>query len=107
MKMHAFAFGVKCGFFGASGLRNFVCTSPAAARAGKRPSFDSIAVSATEAKPQPDSQRNSRRVRPQNCRAMLIISSPELSRLRFALFLPVSRLPSIQVDELVSVEGEQ
>src|SRR5260221_477245 len=50
--MTAFAFGAKCGGFGASGL---------AISAASRPSRESIEVSATPPRPPPSCQRNWRR----------------------------------------------
>src|SRR5437868_4759850 len=64
--MTLFAFGSKWGFFGASGLTNFDTPSAAMACLAKK-SSPSRPARATEAKPPPVCQRNSRRVRPQNC----------------------------------------
>src|SRR5262245_43458115 len=93
-KMTLFAFGAKCGFFGASGLTNFVRPSAAADCAAKK-SSPSRPARATEAKPPPACQRNSRRVRPQKLACFM----------RYPLQAhgsqPAGFLRSIQVDKLV------
>src|SRR5436190_16025921 len=91
MKMTLLALAGRIGFLGASGLTNF---SPAAARL-KNPSAERSPVRATDPNPAPTSQRNSRRVRPQNCRP--IIRNPH------------KRHPpwSVQINELVRVQSEQ
>src|SRR6185436_19853404 len=91
MKMTHLALAGRIGFFGANGLTNF---SPAAARL-KNPSADNSPVRATDPNPAPTSQRNSRRVRPQNCRP--IIRNPR------------KRHPpwSVQINELVRVQRQQ
>src|SRR5256885_13243932 len=91
MKMTLFALAGPIGFLGARGLTNF---SPAVARL-KNPSADRRPVRATEPKPAPTSQRNSRRVRPQNCRPVMTKPSPR------------RRTFSIQVHELVRIQNEQ
>src|SRR5438094_440016 len=91
MKMTLLALAGVIGFLGASGLTNF---SPAAARL-KKPSADSNPERATDPKPAPTSQRNSRRVRPQNCR-------PNMEPPRYG-----GRRPLVQVNELVRIQHEQ
>src|SRR5438105_9670595 len=73
--MTAFAFGVKCGFFGASGLGNGVAPSAATACEAKNMS-SSNPDRATAAYPPPACQKNSRRVRPQKSRGGCIGVSP-------------------------------
>src|SRR3954462_8648311 len=84
-KMTLLALAGSRGAFGTSGLLNCV-----AARAAlvKNPSAESKEVSAAAPKPQPVSQRNSRRVRPQKL---------------FRPLLGIS-VPLIQIHELVAVE---
>src|SRR4051794_4677488 len=82
-KMTLFALPGKCVGFGASGL-----AGAAAARPPKKPSCERSPVSARPVKPAPASQRNSRRVRRQNWRALMGQSS-------------------VQVDELVQVQDRQ
>src|SRR5438132_7845306 len=65
-KITARALAVTCGFFGAMGLAKRLCPSVAIACRARKPSPESMAVSATEANPPPASHKNSRRVRPQN-----------------------------------------
>ncbi len=65
-KMTLLAFAGNGGALGASGLTNGVTPSAATACRARNPSDPSRPVSATEPKPPPISQRNSRRVRPQN-----------------------------------------
>src|SRR5580704_10823942 len=67
-KITLLALAVKCGCFGAMGFVKWLFPSAAKTCLPRKPSCESIDVRATEAKPQPDSQRNSRRVRPQNWR---------------------------------------
>src|SRR5439155_11148988 len=98
MKMTAFALGVKCDFFGASGLTNDA--GVAAAARLKNPSPESNPVSATAPKPPPVSQRNSRRVRRQNWQASSFIVETVVRRLRLSV-RTLSRKRLIQVDELV------
>src|SRR3954447_6086442 len=64
-KMTLLALPGSSGGFGTSGL---AAGSDAAARLGKNPSIERSDVSAAAPKPQPVSQRNSRRVRPQKSR---------------------------------------
>ena len=61
-KITLFAFGVKCGSLGASGSVR-AAVSCADADGSKNPSAESSEVRATEPKPAPVCQRNSRRVR--------------------------------------------
>src|SRR5437867_6759106 len=68
-KITARAFGAKCGRRGASGFV-YVPAPEAAARPSKKPSAESRPVRARPVKPAPVSQRNSRRVRPQNWRVI-------------------------------------
>src|SRR3954470_19790800 len=68
-KMTLFAVPGSDGALGASGLAN---CGAASARCEKKPSTDSSDVSAAAPKPQPVSQRNSRRVRPQNSPRALV-----------------------------------
>src|SRR5262249_19096719 len=64
----------KCGRRGASGL---VMGGPSARRLCRaRNSSPNIAAKATDMKPPPDSQRNSRRVRPQKFRKLAIMILP-------------------------------
>src|SRR5688572_17522829 len=74
--MTLFALPSKCGFFGASGFRNGVAPSAAAACCAKKPS-SSRPARARPVKPAPASHRNCRRVRPQggpvNLRSCLLI----------------------------------
>src|SRR5262245_4275847 len=93
-KITLFALPLKCGFFGAIGLRNAVFASAAPAARSKKPSAESRPVSAVAPKPAPVSQRNSRRVTPQNC-------------LWWVLMMRAFRSASIQVQELVGVQGQQ
>src|SRR5437762_12938281 len=67
-KITLLALAVKCGCFGAIGFARRLWPSAATACRARKPSRESIAVSATDAKPPPVSQRNSRRVRRQNWR---------------------------------------
>src|SRR5438094_10361754 len=90
MKMTDFAWAGKCGFLGASGLTNRPGPSSAAAALLKKSSADSSPVRATAPKPPPTSQRNSRRVRPQNWRGV-----------------DEWFIASIQVEKLVRVQQQQ
>src|SRR5437763_12128886 len=92
--MTLFAFAGKCGFFGASGFRNLLAPSAATLCVARKPSSPSSAASATEMKPPPACQRNSRRVRPQN-------SPPAFSCDRLLI------LQSIEIDELIQVQRQQ
>src|SRR5262245_25316663 len=87
-KMHALAFGSKCGFFGASGLTKAVFVA-ALACPGKNPSADSSPARAAEVNPAPVSHRNSRRVRPQNWLAL--VSRIALASDGFVVRLPPAR----------------
>src|SRR5262249_851535 len=71
-KMTDFALAAKCGLRGAMGLMNFVLLSAAVALPAKKPSRSSRLVRANPVKPAPVSHRNSRRVRPENCRLVVI-----------------------------------
>jgi hypothetical protein len=64
-KITLVAWGVKCGFFGASGLTHSLVLSAATACNLRNPSSPSIPAKATPVNPAPVSQKNSRRVRPQ------------------------------------------
>src|SRR6476469_2029470 len=89
-KMTLLAFGAKWGFLGARGLTNLFRPSAATACLAKNPS-PSIDESATETKPAPPCQRNSRRVRPQ----------------KFFVGLDIGGQSLVQVDELVQVERQE
>src|ERR1043166_5380118 len=89
-QMTLFAFGLKWEGLGASGPTNGVSPSAATACCAKNLS-SSKPASAAAMNPPPDCHRNSRRVRPQNCRP------PSL----------IVRTPSIEIDELVQVQGHQ
>src|SRR5207244_1798933 len=95
------AFGSKCGGRGASGLMKRA--GRVSARAWlKKPSADSRPVRATAPKPAPVSQRNSRRVRPQNWRG--IVKAPCISPLPLC---GGGEKKSIEVDKLVRVQDHQ
>src|SRR5947209_18320448 len=94
------ALGVKWGGRGASGLTKRV--GVAAAARLKKPSADSRPVRATAPKPAPVSQRNSRRVRPQNWRG--IVKAPCISPLPLC---GGGEKKSIEVDKLVRVQDHQ
>src|SRR5438445_1234684 len=81
--MILFAFGVKCGLFGASGLAHFVRPSAAHTCCAKKPSSSSPA-SATPTNPAPISHRSCRRVRPQQ--------PPGAEARRMSSFTPISVL---------------
>src|SRR5262245_9478199 len=87
MKITLFALPGKCGFFGAMGLANFALPPEAPALGVKKPSAESRPVRASPVKPPPASQRNSRRVRPQN---WVVIGNP-----------------SIEIRKLVAVQRQQ
>src|SRR5436305_11279029 len=91
MRLTLLAWAGRISCLGASGLTNF---SAALARV-KNPSAESSPVRATEPKPPPTSQRNSRRVRPQNCRPSM--EGPRSGDRRW----------SVQVNELVGVQQQQ
>src|SRR3954451_7418724 len=88
-KMTLLAFAVSNGGLGASGLAN--CAA-ACADFVKKPSAESNDVSAAAPKPQPVSQRNSRRVRPQKFfRTLFVIDllfSLATGLFKFTLTLP-------------------
>src|SRR5437764_9552003 len=87
MKMTLFAFAAKCGFFGASGLAKLVLGGAAVSESPNNP------ASATAPKPPPISQRNSRRVRPQNWRGAFITRS--------------TLHCSIQIHKLIRIQHQQ
>src|SRR5689334_13775283 len=93
MKMTDLALGGKCGFLGASGLRN----GSAAAARPKNPSAESRPVSATAPKPAPVSQRNSRRVRRQNWQASFMVTPLHPS---FTFLVPTLRVGTSSYDAL-------
>src|SRR5438552_11824248 len=104
-KMTLLALAGKCGFLGASGLTNFVCPSAATAWRAKK-SSPSMADRATEAKPPPVCQRNSRRVRPQKLRGISSSSFSDASQKRATLLRSVANL-LIDVHELVQIQRQQ
>src|SRR5947209_311894 len=99
--MTLFAFAGKCGFFGVSGFRKVLIPSAATACVARKPSSPSRAASASETKPPPACQRNSRRVRPQNS---------EVRFGRVESFIVCSRgagAASVQIDEFVEVQRHE
>src|SRR6516225_6691249 len=65
-KITLLALGAKCGALGESGLAVLGESPAARALLEKRPSRESRSTNPSAVKPAPASQRNSRRVRPQN-----------------------------------------
>src|SRR5262245_8130976 len=92
-KITAFARPAKCGGLGASGFAVALSRSAALARLEKK-SSPNMPLSATPTNPPPSSQRNSRRVRRQNCFAPTSTSA-------------MCSIRSIEEDEFVQVEHEQ
>src|SRR5205807_7860751 len=92
-KITLLALAGSCGFLGASGLRNGVLASAALAWLEKKPSWESRPVNARPVKPAPVSQRNSRRVRRQNCPDSFIIASPGTI--------------SVEINKLIRVQHEE
>jgi hypothetical protein len=71
-KMTLFAFAGSGAGFGASGLANELVADDAKVRRAKKPSPESSDTSAAAPKPQPLSHRNSRRVRRQKFRRLIV-----------------------------------
>src|SRR6266849_2732342 len=102
--MTLLALGAKCGFLAARGLTNLLVPSSATACDARKPSSPSSADRATAVNPPPDSQRNSRRVRPQKS----VMSCSALLAFRARLDSASAKCKRlIQIDEFVQVQGQQ